>query len=173
MVSSGQQVFKSREAQAQELTLLWTPVVGSLFFPPLTHLHARLATANVAHVRNRCLCSVMISLLMKIVDPSVLQNLTDLNVPFSESFGSGTITGDLFTDTVSIGGVNLGEFKFELATDGTGTALSAGTVGLGFVNNFTPELVSRGIIDTQSFSLLLSESGGEMLLGGINPGNFG
>lgn len=109
---------------------------------------------------------------MKIVSPSELQNLQNLNFPFSESFGSGTISGDLFTDTVSIGGVNLGQFIFELATNGTGTALSAGTIGLGLVNNFTPELASLGIIDTQSFSLLLSETGGEMLLGGINPGNF-
>jgi hypothetical protein len=106
------------------------------------------------------------------VDTSVLKSLVDTGFPFSESFGSGTITGDIVIDMVSMGGTNLGQIKFGLATNGTGTALSAGTVGLGRVNNFTPELVALGIIDTQTFSLLLSESGGEMMLGGINPGNF-
>ncbi|KAH8820629.1 aspartic peptidase domain-containing protein [Xylogone sp. PMI_703] len=106
------------------------------------------------------------------LDVSQLQHLEDLNIPFSESFGSGTITGGTFRDDVSMGGVDLGTMQFEIATDGTGTALSAGTVGLGHTNNFTPELVNIGTIETQTFSLLLSASGGEMMLGGINPGLF-
>lgn len=106
------------------------------------------------------------------MDLSQLHKLHNLNISFSETFDSGTITGGTFRDDVSMGGIDLGTISFEIATNGTGTALSAGTIGLGHTNNLTPELVAVGLIETQTFSLLLSSSGGEMVFGGIDLGAF-
>jgi hypothetical protein len=106
------------------------------------------------------------------VDPTVLQNLVDQGTTFSESFSSGTITGEFFKDSVTLNSTDIGTVEFGIATDGTGTALSAGTIGLSPANDLTPQFVTAGTTATETFSLYLSQTEPEMVFGGIDPGKF-
>ncbi|GAA5892131.1 hypothetical protein JCM8208_001443 [Rhodotorula glutinis] len=99
------------------------------------------------------------------------------------SYGDGSTTsGDVYTDTVTIGGLTATNQKM-----GAATTLSSswaddpedGLMGMAYQSlsslNSPPvfqTLVSQGKVSSPSFSFKLSSSGAELFLGGMNANNF-
>ncbi|XP_017490734.1 PREDICTED: lysosomal aspartic protease-like [Rhagoletis zephyria] len=107
---------------------------------------------------------------------------------FSIQYGSGSLTGYLAADTVSISGLAITGQTFAVATSEPGDTFvySAfdGILGMGYqtiaVDNVVPpfyNLYSQGLIDSPVFAFYLtsngtSSQGGELTLGGVDSNHF-
>eukprot|EP00696_Hemimastix_kukwesjijk_P017905 gnl/Hemi2/6690_TR2280_c0_g1_i1.p1 gnl/Hemi2/6690_TR2280_c0_g1~~gnl/Hemi2/6690_TR2280_c0_g1_i1.p1 ORF type:complete len:508 (-),score=181.92 gnl/Hemi2/6690_TR2280_c0_g1_i1:85-1497(-) len=116
---------------------------------------------------------------------SYVANGTD----FSIRYGSGSLTGFLSSDLLTIGGLAVKNQVFAEATQEPGLTFVAakfdGILGLGFdtisVDNVVPpwyNLISQGQVDNQVFAFWLNRdlggqsAGGELHLGGVDPAHY-
>lgn len=107
---------------------------------------------------------------------------------FSIQYGSGSLTGFLVEDTVTVAGMEISGQVFAAATSQPGTtfvdAPFDGILGLGYqaiaVDDVVPpfyNMVSQGLVDTGVFAFYLtragtSTSGGELVFGGIDSAHY-
>jgi len=108
------------------------------------------------------------------------------NTQFSIQYGSGSMTGYLSYDTVTIGGLAIKNQLFAQAVDEPGIAFIAaqfdGILGMGFqsisVDGVTPvwyNLLNQGLVTKPQFSFWLSKKTGqtgELTLGGTDPSHY-
>jgi cathepsin D len=118
-------------------------------------------------------------------NPAASSTSTDLGKTFSLQYGDGsTVTGEEFTDTVSIAGLTATNQTLGAATQYSSGFESAnfpadGLMGMGFQSiseyNAPPvfqSLVAAGQTDSPVFAMKLSASGAELTLGGTNSALF-
>lgn len=106
---------------------------------------------------------------------------------FSIGYGSGSLTGYLATDTLTVAGLTIQNQTFAAANQTSSffkTLESDGLMGLGFVNiaidNVLPPLynmISQGLLARPVFSVWLdrnlsSSVGGQLMFGGIDPTKY-
>ncbi|XP_054733489.1 lysosomal aspartic protease-like [Anastrepha obliqua] len=107
---------------------------------------------------------------------------------FSIQYGSGSLTGYLSQDTVSVAGLSISNQVFAEAVDEPGTTFVNsnfdGILGMAFqsiaVDNVVPpfyNIWSQGLVDNDVFSFYLaragtSNQGGELILGGSDPNYY-
>jgi len=110
------------------------------------------------------------------------------NTRFSIQYGSGSMTGYLSVDDMSIGGLNVKRQKFAQATEEPGIAFVAaafdGILGMAYksisVDNVTPvwyNLLSQRLVTRAQFAFWLSKAssvnnGGELSLGGPDSRHY-
>eukprot|EP01025_Chloroclados_australasicus_P041844 TRINITY_DN4463_c0_g1_i1.p1 TRINITY_DN4463_c0_g1~~TRINITY_DN4463_c0_g1_i1.p1 ORF type:complete len:512 (-),score=63.34 TRINITY_DN4463_c0_g1_i1:362-1840(-) len=108
--------------------------------------------------------------------------------PFKIQYGSGSMSGFLSTDDVTIGDVTIPQQTFAEATNEPGIAFILakfdGILGLGFpeisVDDVTPPFISmvqQNLVPAPLFSFWLNRetgegNGGEMVLGGVDESHF-
>lgn len=107
---------------------------------------------------------------------------------FSIAYGTGSLSGYLATDTVTIGNMKIKGQTFAVATSEPGStfvnAKFDGILGMGYQSisqdNVVPpfyNLYSQGLVSSNVFSFYLarqgtSKNGGELILGGIDSSHF-
>ncbi|KAG8720508.1 Type I transmembrane sorting receptor [Ceratobasidium sp. 395] len=99
---------------------------------------------------------------------------------FSIAYGDGssTVSGPVYTDTVSVGGLSATGQAFSAVTQSASVFAqdpSDGIMGLGFsaisyigAPTFFENLVSQKVVKAPVFSMYLAPSGSELYLGGVN-----
>jgi len=116
-----------------------------------------------------------------VYNPASSSTSQDLGVPFSLQYGDGsTVSGEEFTDTVSIAGLTATNQTLGAASQYSSGFESAnfpadGLMGMGFqsisVYNAPPvfqSLVAAGQTDSPVFAMKLAATGSELTLGGLN-----
>ncbi|KAJ4485432.1 acid protease [Lentinula aciculospora] len=99
---------------------------------------------------------------------------------FSIEYGDGsTVSGSIFSDTVTVAGVKVRNQKFSAVTNLSSIFASDpvdGVLGLGFPSNsnlsgdpFFVSAVQQNAITTKAFSFYLATNNSELYLGGTNP----
>ncbi|KAI0318418.1 acid protease [Amylostereum chailletii] len=114
-------------------------------------------------------------------DPSSSSSSTALNKDFSLSYGDGsTVSGDQYTDTVSIAGLTakaqtLGAAKTYSSGFESSNFPADGLLGMGFksISDYNADppfqsFIAAGATDSPVFGFKLSDSGAELYLGGTN-----
>jgi len=117
----------------------------------------------------------------KSYDPSQSSTSADLKKTFSLRYGDGsTVSGEQYTDTVSIAGLNAAKQTLGAAdTYSTGFASDSfkpdGLMGMGFksISDYNADpvfqtLVAQGQTSAPEFGFKLADSGSELYLGGTN-----
>jgi hypothetical protein len=111
---------------------------------------------------------------------------TALNEPFSITYGSGDVSGQLYNVPISLAGCNISAYTVGLASDinfpGYASAPYEGILGLAWpgltgtdnIPAIIPELYKAGQIAAPLFGLFLSTdlSGGELTLGEADPDHY-
>lgn len=107
--------------------------------------------------------------------------------PFSIGYGSGSLTGYLATDTLTVGGITIKNQTFAMAnqtSESFQTMKSDGLMGLGFVNiaidNVLPpfyNMIAQGLVSRPVFSVWLERNaslpeGGQIMFGGSDPTKY-
>jgi cathepsin D len=114
-------------------------------------------------------------------DPSASSTSADIGKPFSLSYGDGsTVSGEQFTDTVTISGLvatnqTLGAATVYSSGFQAPNSPSDGLMGMGFQNisvyNAPPvfqNLIAQGQTGSPIFAMKLATNGSELSLGGLN-----
>ncbi|XP_005187123.1 lysosomal aspartic protease [Musca domestica] len=121
-------------------------------------------------------------------DPSASCTSVFLDEPFAIQYGTGSLSGYLFLDSVTIQGLTIQNQIFAGATSEPGNtftdALFDGILGMAFANIAQDGVVPpfynmyfQGLLDAPIFSFYLARngsslSGGEMILGGVDPNQY-
>jgi cathepsin D len=113
-------------------------------------------------------------------NPSASHTSTDTGKSFTLSYGSGSVTVEEFTDTITIAGLTAPAQSFGAATDLSpgfqpSNFQADGVIGMAFqsisVFNAPPvfqSLVAAQQTDFSIFAMTLNSTGGELTLGGLN-----
>ncbi|KAH7925783.1 acid protease [Leucogyrophana mollusca] len=117
----------------------------------------------------------------KFFDPNMSSTARNLSRPFFESYGSGNVSGALYTDVVTVAGYTVTNQTLAVANEFAQPSNSSeppfpnGLMGLAFpslsTTNSTPvffSMVAQKVVPEPVFSVKLAENGSELLLGGIN-----
>lgn len=121
-------------------------------------------------------------------DPSASSTYVANGESFSIAYGSGSLSGYLVQDTVTVDGLAVTDQVFAAATSEPGyTFVDSpfdGILGMGFLSisqdNVVPpfyNMYSQGLVDSNVFSFYLtrdgtSNNGGELVLGGVDPDHY-
>ncbi|XP_005187125.2 lysosomal aspartic protease [Musca domestica] len=121
-------------------------------------------------------------------DPTASSTYVANGEPFAIQYGTGSLTGYLLQDTVTVEGLTIQNQVFAGATNEPGNTFTDapfdGILGMGFANiaqdNVVPpfyNMYSQGLVDANMFSFYLtrdgsSQNGGELILGGVDPNHY-
>lgn len=121
-------------------------------------------------------------------DPSASYTYVENGEPISIQYGTGSLSGYLVQDTVTVEGLAIQNQVFAVATSEPGNTFTNapfdGILGMGFQSiaqdNVVPpfyNMVSQGLVDSSVFSFYLtrngtSSDGGELILGGVDPDHY-
>ncbi|XP_065355820.1 lysosomal aspartic protease-like [Calliphora vicina] len=121
-------------------------------------------------------------------DPSASSTYVENGEAFSIAYGSGSLSGYLVEDTVSVEGLAIQSQVFAAATNEPGNTFTYspfdGILGMGYQtiaqDNVVPpfyNMFSQGLVDTNLFSFYLtregtSNDGGVLVLGGVDESHY-
>ncbi|XP_073825757.1 lysosomal aspartic protease-like [Musca autumnalis] len=121
-------------------------------------------------------------------DPSASSSYVANGEAFSIAYGSGSLSGYLVQDTVTVEGLAIQNQVFAAATNEPGNSFTYspfdGILGMGYQgiaqDNVVPpfyNMYSQGLVDADVFAFYLardgtSDNGGELVLGGIDPDHY-
>ncbi|XP_065356769.1 lysosomal aspartic protease-like [Calliphora vicina] len=121
-------------------------------------------------------------------DPSASSTYVQNGETFSIAYGSGSLSGYLVEDTVTVEGLAITNQVFAAATNEPGTTFTYspfdGILGMGYQaisqDNVVPpfyNMYSQGLVDTNLFSFYLtregtSNDGGVLVLGGVDDSHY-
>ncbi|XP_073825756.1 lysosomal aspartic protease-like [Musca autumnalis] len=121
-------------------------------------------------------------------DPSASSTYVANGEFFSIVYGTGSLTGYLLQDTVTVEGLTIENQVFAGATSEPGNTFTDapfdGILGMAFANIAQDQVVppfynmySQGLLDANLFSFYLtrdgsSNNGGELILGGVDPNHY-
>ncbi|XP_005187124.2 lysosomal aspartic protease [Musca domestica] len=121
-------------------------------------------------------------------NPSASSSYVANGEPFYIAYGSGSLSGYLVQDTVTVEGLTIKNQVFAAATNEPGNSFTYspfdGILGMGYKgiaqDNVLPpfyNMYSQGLVDADVFAFYLAregtaENGGELVLGGIDPNHY-
>uniref|UniRef100_A0A1I8N7D2 Peptidase A1 domain-containing protein n=1 Tax=Musca domestica TaxID=7370 RepID=A0A1I8N7D2_MUSDO len=121
-------------------------------------------------------------------NPSASSSYVANGEPFYIAYGSGSLSGYLVQDTVTVEGLTIKNQVFAAATNEPGNSFTYspfdGILGMGYKgiaqDNVVPpfyNMYSQGLVDADVFAFYLAregtaENGGELVLGGIDPNHY-